>query len=256
MRNQRIRLIGLLLILINLSAVAAFSQSAPQAPGSSPRAVVPITAFNFGNVYRGEIISQVFVIKNVGSADLTMELIPLCGCEVAEVDKVVAPGKEGKAIIEVNTATQFGEITKMATLRTNDPSLASVSLSLKAKVLTGPGGGPVENVVLRPGKHVGPLFVAPDTRAGLVSRRGEAGKVEFQITADQGAVNISRVETKSPRIKCRLEVVEPARSYKVIVESEPTDEQGQFDNQILVHTDSPQLPLFQLVVLSRVRTAR
>jgi hypothetical protein len=216
--------------------------------------VVPITAHDFGDVYKGEIISQLFVIKNVGSADLTVELIPLCGCEVIEVDKVVAPGKEGKAIIEINTGTQFGEISKIATLRTNDPALANVNLTLKANILSGPGGGPVENVPLRQGKHVGPLFVSPDTRAGLIVRRGQPGKVEFLITAEQGAVNIDRVEAKSPRIKCRLEVMEPAKRYKVIVEPEPAEEQRQFDNLIVVHTDSPQLPWFQLVVLLRGST--
>jgi hypothetical protein len=254
MKNQRIRRIGLILTLINALAVSVFSQTGTQAAGSSPRAVVPVTAHNFGDVYKGEIISQVFVIKNVGSADLTVDLIPLCGCEVTEVDKVVAPGKEGKAIIEINTGTQFGEISKIATLRTNDPSLASVNLTMKANVLTGPGGGPVENVSLRQGKHVGPLFVSPDTRAGLTARRGQPGKVEFLITAEQGAVNISRVESNSPRIKSRLEVVEPAKSYKVIVESEPTGEQRLLDNLITVHTDSPQLPWFQLVVLLRGST--
>jgi len=38
----------------------------------SPKAVVPFTSFNFGDVYTGEFISQIFVIRNEGDADLKL----------------------------------------------------------------------------------------------------------------------------------------------------------------------------------------
>jgi len=38
----------------------------------SPKAVAPFTSFNFGDVYNGEFISQIFVIRNEGDADLKL----------------------------------------------------------------------------------------------------------------------------------------------------------------------------------------
>jgi len=41
-------------------------------PAPSPKAVAPFTSFNFGDVYTGEFISQIFVIRNEGDADLKL----------------------------------------------------------------------------------------------------------------------------------------------------------------------------------------
>ena len=41
-------------------------------PLPSPKAVTPFTSFNFGDVYTGEFISQIFVIRNEGDADLKL----------------------------------------------------------------------------------------------------------------------------------------------------------------------------------------
>jgi hypothetical protein len=38
----------------------------------SPKAVTPFTSFNFGDVYTGEFISQIFVIRNEGDAELKL----------------------------------------------------------------------------------------------------------------------------------------------------------------------------------------
>jgi Ca2+/Na+ antiporter len=71
-------------------------------PRSSPRAVIPFTSFSFGDVYRGEIISQIFVIKNEGDADLQIgEFTAGCGCEVTLVETVngwIAIARNGKKI--------------------------------------------------------------------------------------------------------------------------------------------------------------
>jgi hypothetical protein len=48
------------------SAHAAKVSSLPPAP----KAVTPFTSFNFGDIYTGEVISQIFVIRNEGDAEL------------------------------------------------------------------------------------------------------------------------------------------------------------------------------------------
>src|SRR5262245_41855204 len=89
--------------------------------GRAPRMVVPFTSFDFGDVYKGEALSQIFVIKNEGNADLNVELSATCSCEITWVDRIIAPGKEGRAQIEVDTSSQAGVTKKFAILHTNDP---------------------------------------------------------------------------------------------------------------------------------------
>lgn len=55
------------------SAYAQQAAGAITAPSPAPKAVAPFTSFNFGDVYKGELISYIFVIRNEGSADLQIK---------------------------------------------------------------------------------------------------------------------------------------------------------------------------------------
>src|SRR5262249_50762389 len=121
---------------------------------AAPRTVVPYTSFNFGDVVRGEGISQVFVIRNVGDADLVIkEFKGDCGCTATRAISVIPPGKEGTVEAEVQTVSQSGAIIKLATLRTNEPEKPTVIFTLTANVISGSS--------IRPGKRIGPLFITP-----------------------------------------------------------------------------------------------
>jgi hypothetical protein len=105
---------------------------------AAPKAVVPFTSFSFGDVYTGDIISQIFVIRNDGDADLQITNFKGdCGCTVTRSDRSIAPGKEGTAEIEVQTVSQSGLISKTATLYTNDPQRPTIVFSVSANVLKG-----------------------------------------------------------------------------------------------------------------------
>lgn len=247
----RIAALALLIALTLCTAVPGSGQ--PQQPEPAPRAVIPVTSFDFGDVYKGEVISQVFVIKNAGNADLLIkEFVAGCSCEVIKADRVIAPGREGTAIIEVNTATQAGPISRVATVRMNDPNLASINLVLIANVLTGANGGAVENVTLREGKHVGPLFISPHTNWGISTRVGGTARFEFLVSSEKGTVNLENVTGESTRLRSHVETVEPGKRYKVVVESVATDQAGRFDDTLIVHTNSPELPWFPLHLAVRV----
>src|SRR5215467_7486470 len=117
-----------------------------------PRALIPYTSFDFGDVYTGEVISQLFLIKNVGDAELQItEFKGDCGCTVVHFEKVIAPGREAIVEIEVQTVSQSGIITKMAKMRTNDPDQPAIIFSLVANVLKG--------APLRQGRYIGPIFL-------------------------------------------------------------------------------------------------
>src|ERR1044071_9259863 len=153
--NETIKKLFNLVAAFLVAVAGIHSAHAQQATGAvttappAPRLVTPFTSFSFGDVYRGEVISHIFIIRNEGSADLLVkDFVAGCGCSVANADKVIPPGKEGKAELEVNTATQAGEIYKTATLHTNDPEKPNIVLVLTANVLTSGDGGPVKGVTL------------------------------------------------------------------------------------------------------------
>ncbi|MFY9553577.1 MAG: hypothetical protein WAV47_02535 [Blastocatellia bacterium] len=82
-RIQVSRLLGLLIVAGAFEpALAETKVSLDEASGGRettgyprpvPRAVTPFTSFSFGDVYTGEVISQIFVIRNEGDGELQIK---------------------------------------------------------------------------------------------------------------------------------------------------------------------------------------
>jgi hypothetical protein len=244
----------LTLCIITTLAISANGTPAPQSAQlspvsgrlqSGPRAVVPFTSFNFGDVYTGEIISQIFVIKNDGDAELLIKDFKAdCGCTVTRSDRAIPPGKEGTVEVEVQTISQSGLIIKPATLHTNDPQRPTIVFTLNANVLK---GSPQ-----RQGKYIGPLFLAPDSRLSMYAMPGKKTSAEFSVTAESVAVKVLRVEAGTMRFVPRVEVVQPGRSYKIVVESAEIEAAGLYQDRLRVVTDNLALPAFNVEVTLRV----
>ena len=92
------RFVYLTAVVLTLALQARAQQATSAKLPPAPHAYAPFTSFDFGDVYKGEIISHIFVIKNEGTADLVIkDFAGGCGCEIVGADKVIPPGKEGKA---------------------------------------------------------------------------------------------------------------------------------------------------------------
>lgn len=74
MRSHRVQsrwtVFALLICEITLASATAADVAKDSPP--TPKAVTPFTSFTFGDVYTGEFISQIFVIRNEGDADLKL----------------------------------------------------------------------------------------------------------------------------------------------------------------------------------------
>jgi hypothetical protein len=240
-----------LAVLLAIGAADASSSHARHKTGTvsrvrpAPRAVIPFNSFSFGDVYRGEVISQIFVIKNEGDAELRIkDFKGDCGCTATRSDSVIPPGKEGIAEVEVQTVSQSGLINKTAILHTNDPDQPVITFTLIANVLAG--------APLRQGKHIGPVFLSPDSRGSMYAPAGKKATTEFSVTADDTPVRVLRVEGGTKNFASRVEVVEPGRRYKILVESLQIETGGLYTDQLRVVTDNPTLPAFTVDLTLRV----
>lgn len=218
---------------------------ATTAARSAPKAAVAVTKFNFGDIYTGEVISQVFFIRNDGNADLLVTDVRTdCGCTVARADRTIPPGSEGTVEVEVQTISQSGSIERRAILQTNDPARPTISLAVSANVLNG--------TPRRQGKFIGPIFLAPDSRLPMFAVAGKKATAEFTITADGASVNVLGAEAGTKQFVPRVEALQPGKSYKIIVDSKEIDAPGLYRDQLRVTTDNPNLPAFKLEVALRV----
>ena len=212
---------------------------------SAPKTVVPFTSFTFGDVYTGEIISQIFVLKNDGDAELVIkDFKGDCGCTVTRFDRVIPPGKEGTAEIEVQTISQSGLISKIATLHSNDAERPTIVFTIVANVVKG--------AAQRQGKYIGPIFLSPGSQAAMFALAGKKALTELSVTTAAAPVKVMRVESGTKNFAARLEVVEEGKSYKILVESLPIETGGLYMDQLRVTTDNPTLPAFTVDLTLRV----
>ncbi|HOB76065.1 MAG TPA: DUF1573 domain-containing protein [Phycisphaerae bacterium] len=87
------------------------------------------------DIWSGQTVEYAFVVHNDGQGVLKiLEVRPTCGCTVAEYDKEIPPGGQGKIMTKLNTANINQEVVKVIHVKTNDPKAAQLSLQLKGKV--------------------------------------------------------------------------------------------------------------------------
>jgi hypothetical protein len=120
------------LAVLSLMIVFVFSVAAQD--GSQPKLSIPSLEHSFGSVKAGTPLTYSFQIKNEGKVDLEIKSVsPSCGCTTSKYDKVIAPGKVGTVTLAVEKTESYkGEITKTASVTTNDPTHQTFTLTLRA----------------------------------------------------------------------------------------------------------------------------
>ena len=118
--------------VLSFLLMIVFSVSAQD--GGQPRLTIPSLEHSFGSVKAGTPLNYSFEIKNEGKVDLEIKSVsPSCGCTTSKFDKVIAPGKVGTVTLAVEKTESYkGEITKTASVTTNDPNHQTFTLTLRA----------------------------------------------------------------------------------------------------------------------------
>lgn len=113
---------------------------------SAPRIEVAEPVFDFGTMHRGTTKSHDFIVKNVGTAPLTLEVGETsCKCTLGVASKApIPPGDSVKVHLEWVANSDPGPFRQTADLHTNDPLQQRVVLSIEGRVLAAEGVEPPE----------------------------------------------------------------------------------------------------------------
>jgi hypothetical protein len=121
-------------MLVLAGAVVAGDSAQPGQADARPELSIVSMEHSFGTVKAGTPLNYSFVVKNKGKADLEITAVaPSCGCTTSSFDKVIAPGHQGKITLAIaKTEGYKGDVSKNATVTTNDPAHSGFQLTLKA----------------------------------------------------------------------------------------------------------------------------
>jgi len=100
----------------------------------TPRIQFEQTVYDFGQTSQVATVSGVFKFKNVGDGILKVEPPkPSCGCTVAELKPdTLQPGETGELPFTFSLGLSRATLEKHIAVRSNDPQMPEVSLTIKA----------------------------------------------------------------------------------------------------------------------------
>lgn len=121
-------------MFVIFASVAAVQQRSASAAATKPVLVIASMEHSFGTVKAGTPLHYTFEVKNTGEGTLEIQNVqPSCGCTTSKFDKSIAPGKTGTISLAIEKTEGYkGDITKTATVTTNDPDHQSFVLTLRA----------------------------------------------------------------------------------------------------------------------------
>lgn len=124
---------------MRLSSVAAiflllslFWSSGSLVAAAGARAEIPQTGHDFGQVWDHQELSHTFIIKNTGDQPLKiLEVDPDCACTVANYDRGIPPGGEGKITLALKPYSVLRKFEKKTRIKLSDSARADVTLVVK-----------------------------------------------------------------------------------------------------------------------------
>lgn len=196
-----------------------------------PVMVVAQAEIDAGEVARGETAKYVFTIKNTGDAPLEIDAKPNCGCTVANYDKIIQPGQEGKVEAEMRTQGFRGKITKAVDLTTNDPDTPRTSLRITANVMPIVQILPSENLML-----------------SLKDNEPTVQELEIHVS-NKEQIQIEKVTTTVPYATAKVEPIAGAEGrHKLIITIAPDAPLGRSAFLVTANTNSLKEPQINVSV--------
>ena len=172
------------------------------------------------------MVDHTFIIHNDGSGVLTVEAKPTCGCTVAEYDKTVQPGGQGKVKTVLTTGAYAAPTQKSIVVNTNDPANKQINLTLK--------GSTKQRIHSEPplGAHFGQLVAGLNLTKTFKITNNTTKTMKLEVLAP-AAPSCFKVTTKD---------IEAGKITEVTVVAEPPFNEDMNSAQFRIKTGVEDLP--------------
>jgi hypothetical protein len=210
---------GLIWILLMLCVPPAASASI------GPKAQVPETTHDFGEVFEDRKLTHTFDIKNIGDALLEIKDIDSdCACTAADSDRRIPPGGQGRITLTIAPYSVLRQFTKKTKVFFNDPDQPEVVLTLQGY------GKPF-------------IEIQPSHIIRFRGKPGEDLSSQVRFTSHLPASwEIKEIKTNIPQfIDVTVKAEEPGRVYVVEVRNK-RQEAGNYAGVIELFTTSEKRP--------------
>lgn len=206
-------------------------------PGKGPKiVVVGGETWEFGSTEVGEEFEHTFVIKNEGTADLTLKQgHPSCStCTKFKVDKLLLkPGETANAHVTFHVTAKTAEFRQYAPVETNDPSRPEVKMYVHGKV--------IERLILSPVGQWDLGDINDSKPSEFVATLHSALVDKFtieSIKAEHPALTV----TTTPMAAGKLKDLASKAGYDIKAVLTPTPEipVGEFRHRILINVLTPK----------------
>jgi hypothetical protein len=213
---------------------AHFAPVLPSKDYSPPVLYIDQPKYDFGDVFKGDIVSHRFEIENKGGAPLVIQKVkPSCGCTLlseATMDKVISPGSKGGFELKIETSRLApGHQQKYADVSSNDPKQAQFRVFIQGKIDT-------------------LLKVDPEQpKIQTVKGKGQ-GQTEITLTKNtSGEPKVLGAKSQSGRLLVELKEEQPGQRWKLLVKTNygPQDTQSYFSESIQCEVQLPEKKMTQ-----------
>ena len=97
-----------------------------------PKAQVPETTFDFGEIFEDRELTHTFIIKNIGDTLLEIKDIDSdCACTAADSDRRIPPGGQGRIKLTIAPYSVLRQFAKKTKVFFNDPDNSQVVLTMQ-----------------------------------------------------------------------------------------------------------------------------
>ena len=181
--------------------------------------------FNFGKVFKGQNIENIYKFENRGNDVLKINKVKTsCGCTAAILtNKIVLPGKTGEIKATFKTGSYRGNVTKSITVISNDPNSPKYKLTLTGEIK--------EDIIITP-KNV---------NFGSIYIGGEIDKMVKVKSITESNLNIKKISSSKPFVNVSI-AEKDKEGYTIKVALKDNHKIGRFGGVIYLETNSPRQP--------------
>ncbi len=210
-----------------------------------PKLVVEKKVIDLGEVPQGVVKDVEFELRNEGSAPLRVKSVrPTCGCTVAEFDKEIPVDGTGSVRAKLDTTGFKGAISKSILVMTDDPSVPTMTLAIKA--------------VVQPYIDVMPRSLV---RFNALQKEKAEQKVVLVGTERSGAFTVTGVETESDAFDVSFRALGDGEriegksdtQYEIIIRLTEEAPVGPISSVVKVMTTAPQAKVVEIKVFGVLR---